>query len=80
MRFENRVDSSISYKRAVINSNSVAVYKTHDELMSVGNRNLCERTHLRPSYQSSEKCVMRNNTVKHVWVKSRKVFTTVGYQ
>ena len=28
----DRVDSSISYKRTVINSNSVATCKTHDEL------------------------------------------------
>ena len=80
MRTVNRVDFSISYKRTVINSNSVATCKTHDELMSVGNRNVCARTQLRPIYRSSGKCVMDNNSVKQVWIKSGKVFTKVGYQ
>ena len=80
MRFENRFDSGISYKSTVINSNFVAGCKTDDKLMSVGNRNVHERTHLRPSHQSSVKCVVKNNIVKHVWVNTGKVFTTVGYQ
>ena len=80
LRTVNRVDSSISFKRTLINSNSVATCKTHDELMSVGYRNVCARTHLRPINRSSGKSVMDNNSVKQVWIESGKVFTNVRYQ
>ena len=48
--------------------------------MSVGNLNVRERTHLRPSRPSSVNCDVHDKPVRQTWVKSGRVFTSVGYQ
>ncbi|GKD96949.1 hypothetical protein Tco_1380846 [Tanacetum coccineum] len=69
----NRVDSSISSKRAVINSNSNSVCKICNKCLISANHDLCVVKYLK---------FVKNvvNKVKRVWKATGKVFTNVGYQ
>ncbi|GKE60827.1 hypothetical protein Tco_1511194, partial [Tanacetum coccineum] len=74
-KHKNHVDSSISYKRTVINSNSNTSCKTcninHDQC--VVRSEMCVK-------QSFATKVWRVKKVKQVWKTKGKLFTTIGHQ
>ncbi|GJZ22221.1 retrovirus-related pol polyprotein from transposon TNT 1-94 [Tanacetum coccineum] len=76
-KHKNRVDSSISYKRTVINLNSNTSFKTCNKCLISLNHDQCVvRSEMRMKQPSATK-VWR---VKQVWKATRKLFTTIGHQ
>ncbi|GJU37631.1 hypothetical protein Tco_1185985 [Tanacetum coccineum] len=76
-KHKNRVDSSISYKRTVINSNSNTSCKTCNKCLISVNHDQC--------VVRSEMCVKQSSAtkvwrVKQVWKATGKLFTTIGHQ
>ncbi|GKA12990.1 retrovirus-related pol polyprotein from transposon TNT 1-94 [Tanacetum coccineum] len=88
LKTTNRVDSSISSKRTVINSNSYSVCQTCNKCLISANHDLCVVNYLHSVNASpSVKNVMRKvkqvwkpKQVKQVWKATGKVLTSVGYQ
>nr|GEV15855.1 hypothetical protein [Tanacetum cinerariifolium] len=84
----NRVESSISSKRTVINSNSDSVCKTCNKCFISANHDICVIKYLNDvNASSSVKNIMRKvkrvwkpKPVKQVWKATGKVRTNVGYQ
>ncbi|GJY22966.1 retrovirus-related pol polyprotein from transposon TNT 1-94 [Tanacetum coccineum] len=84
----NRVDSSISYKRTVINSNSHFVCKTCNKCLIFANHDMCVVNYLHSVNASSfvqnvvrkVKKVWKPKQVKQVWKATGKVLINVGYQ
>ncbi|GKB28131.1 retrovirus-related pol polyprotein from transposon TNT 1-94, partial [Tanacetum coccineum] len=88
LKTTNRVDSSISSKRTVINSNSHSVCQACNKCLIYANHDLCVVNYLHSVNASpSVKNVMRKvkqvwkpRQVKQVWKATRKVLISVGYQ
>nr|GEU50781.1 integrase, catalytic region, zinc finger, CCHC-type, peptidase aspartic, catalytic [Tanacetum cinerariifolium]GEU52821.1 integrase, catalytic region, zinc finger, CCHC-type, peptidase aspartic, catalytic [Tanacetum cinerariifolium] len=84
----NHVDSSISSKRTVINSNSDSVYKTCNKCFISANHDMCMIKYLNfvnaPSLAKNVVCkfkqVWKPKHVKQLWKATGTVLTTVGYQ
>ncbi|GJY17100.1 retrovirus-related pol polyprotein from transposon TNT 1-94 [Tanacetum coccineum] len=77
---KNRVDSSISYKRTVINSNSNTSCKTCNKCLISVNHDQCVVRSGMFVKQSPATKVWRVKQVKQVWKATGKLFTTIGYQ
>ncbi|GJX50547.1 retrovirus-related pol polyprotein from transposon TNT 1-94 [Tanacetum coccineum] len=77
---KNRVDSSISYKRTIINSNSNTSCKTCNKCLISVNHDQCVVRSEVFLKQSPTTKVWRVKQVKPVWQATRKVFTTIGHQ
>ncbi|GKB08878.1 retrovirus-related pol polyprotein from transposon TNT 1-94, partial [Tanacetum coccineum] len=88
LKTTNRVDSSISSKHTVINSNSHSVCQTCNKCLISANHDMCVVTYLHSVNASpSAKNVVRKVTqvwkpkqVKKVWKPTGNILTTVGYQ
>ncbi|GJW68564.1 hypothetical protein Tco_0122988, partial [Tanacetum coccineum] len=78
LKQKNRVDSSINYKRTVINSNSNSVCKTCNKCLISANHDKCVVKYLKSISAPTAKNV--SSTVKQVWKATRKIFANVGYQ
>ncbi|GJY05605.1 integrase, catalytic region, zinc finger, CCHC-type containing protein [Tanacetum coccineum] len=86
LKTTNRVDSSISSKRTVINSNSHSVCQTCNKCLISANHDVCVVTYLHSVNASpSVKNVVRKvkqvwipKQVKQVWKATGKVLTSVG--
>nr|GEU95239.1 hypothetical protein [Tanacetum cinerariifolium] len=83
----NHVDSSISSKYTIINSNSYSICKTHNKCFIIGNHDMCAVYYLNsvnasPSVKNFIRIVkMFRNLSKLTSVESnRKWLTNVGYQ
>nr|GEX19282.1 integrase, catalytic region, zinc finger, CCHC-type, peptidase aspartic, catalytic [Tanacetum cinerariifolium] len=72
---KNHVDSSISYKRTVINSNFNSVCKTCNKCLMVVNHGKCV---VNSVTQPPVKKVWQIKQVKQEWQATRKLFATVG--
>ncbi|GJT89319.1 retrovirus-related pol polyprotein from transposon TNT 1-94 [Tanacetum coccineum] len=79
-KHKNRVDSSISYKRTVINSNSNTSCKTCNKCLISVNHDQCVVLSEMCVKQSSATKVWRVKQVKQVWKATGKLFTTIGHQ
>ncbi|GKE01737.1 hypothetical protein Tco_1389720, partial [Tanacetum coccineum] len=79
-KHKNRVDSSISYKRTVINSNSNTSCKTCNKCLISVNHDQCVVRSEMCVKQSSATKVWRVKQVKQVWKATGKLFTTIGHQ
>ncbi|GJV33865.1 retrovirus-related pol polyprotein from transposon TNT 1-94 [Tanacetum coccineum] len=77
---KNRVDSSISYKRTVINSNSNTSCKTCNKCLISVNHDQCVVRSGMFVKQSPATKVWRVKQVKQVWKATGKLFTTIGHQ
>ncbi|GKD52482.1 hypothetical protein Tco_1281458 [Tanacetum coccineum] len=88
LKTTNRVDSSISSKRIVINSNSHSVCQTCNKCLISPNHDVCVVNYLHsvnasPSVKNvmhKVKQVWKPKQVKQVWKPTGKKFTNVGYQ
>ncbi|GJZ38249.1 retrovirus-related pol polyprotein from transposon TNT 1-94 [Tanacetum coccineum] len=78
LKQKNRVDSSISYKRTIINSNSAFACKTCYKCLIYANHDKCVVKYLKSVRAPSVKNVM--STIRQVWKVTRILFTNVGYQ
>ncbi|GKA91726.1 hypothetical protein Tco_0813651 [Tanacetum coccineum] len=79
LKQESRVDSSISYKRTVINLNSNSVCKTCNKCLIYVNHDKYVMMYLKyVNATPSVKHVMRK--VKQVWKATGKLFTNFNYQ
>ncbi|GJW94353.1 hypothetical protein Tco_0174025 [Tanacetum coccineum] len=84
----NRVDSSISSKRTVINSNSHSVCQTCNKCLISANHDVCVVNYLHsvnasPSVNNvvrKVKQVWKSKQVRQMWKATGKVLTSVGYQ
>ncbi|GJR76970.1 retrovirus-related pol polyprotein from transposon TNT 1-94 [Tanacetum coccineum] len=76
---ENRVDSSISFKRTVINSNSNSLCKTCNECLISSNHVKCVERFLKSYNKPPIKQIWRVKQVKQTWKPTGKIFTTIGY-
>ncbi|GJX33402.1 retrovirus-related pol polyprotein from transposon TNT 1-94 [Tanacetum coccineum] len=84
----NRVDSSISSKRTVINSNSHSVCQTCNKCLIFANHDVCVVNYLHfvnasPSVNNvvrKVKQVWKSKQVRQMWKATGKVLTSVGYQ
>ncbi|GJT84830.1 hypothetical protein Tco_1066547 [Tanacetum coccineum] len=84
----NRVVSSISSKRTIINSNSYSVCKTCNKCLISANHDMCVVNYLHsvnasPSVKNvvrKVKKVWKPKQVKQVWKVTGKLLTNVGYQ
>ncbi|GKB96889.1 hypothetical protein Tco_0983026 [Tanacetum coccineum] len=77
---KNRVDSSISYKRTLINSNSNSVCKTCNKCLMSVNHDKCVVKSLKFVKKPSVNKIWRVKQVKQVWQATGKLFTNVGFQ
>ncbi|GJU20057.1 retrovirus-related pol polyprotein from transposon TNT 1-94 [Tanacetum coccineum] len=77
---KNHVDSSISYKCTIINSNSNSVFKTCNKCLISFNHDKCVVKSLKFVNKPLVNKVWRVKQVKKVWQATRKLFTNVGYQ
>ena len=77
---KNRVDSSISFRRTVINSNSDANCKTCNDCFISGNHDECVKWFLNATYSPPVKNAVKRNLRKRVWKATGNNFTNVGYQ
>ncbi|GJT94309.1 retrovirus-related pol polyprotein from transposon TNT 1-94 [Tanacetum coccineum] len=77
---KNHVDSSISYKRTVINSNSNTSCKTCNKCLIFVNHDQCVVRSEVFVKQSPATKVWRVKQVKQVWQATGKLFTTIGHQ
>nr|GEV55501.1 retrovirus-related Pol polyprotein from transposon TNT 1-94 [Tanacetum cinerariifolium]GEV56445.1 retrovirus-related Pol polyprotein from transposon TNT 1-94 [Tanacetum cinerariifolium] len=75
----NRVNSSISYKRTVINSNSGSLCKTCNKCLFFAKHDVCVAKYLN-SVNASPNVKQVLSKVKHAWKATGKMFTNVGYQ
>ncbi|GKB90239.1 retrovirus-related pol polyprotein from transposon TNT 1-94 [Tanacetum coccineum] len=88
LKTTNRVDSSISSKRTVINSNSHSVCQTCNKCLIYANHDMRVVTYLHfvnatPSVKNvvrKAKQVLKPKQVKQVWKPTSNILTTVGYQ
>ncbi|GJS95418.1 retrovirus-related pol polyprotein from transposon TNT 1-94, partial [Tanacetum coccineum] len=88
LKTKNHVDSSISSKRTVINSNSHTACKTCNKCLISANHDMCVVTYLHsvntsPSVKNvvhKVKQVWKPKQVKQVWKPTGKILPTVGYQ
>ncbi|GJZ26003.1 retrovirus-related pol polyprotein from transposon TNT 1-94 [Tanacetum coccineum] len=88
LKTTNRVDSSISSKHTIINSNSHFICKTCNKCLISANHDICMVTCLHsvnasPSIKNvvcKVKQVWKPNQVKQVWKPTGNILTTVGYQ
>nr|GEY37253.1 hypothetical protein [Tanacetum cinerariifolium]GEY98347.1 hypothetical protein [Tanacetum cinerariifolium] len=71
---KNRVDSSISYKRTVISSNSTSVFKTYNKCLMFVNHDKCVVKSVKSVTQPLVKKVWQIKQVKQVWQASEKLF------
>nr|GEV12280.1 retrovirus-related Pol polyprotein from transposon TNT 1-94 [Tanacetum cinerariifolium] len=74
---KNCVESSISFKRAVVNSNSNSHYKTCNKCMISFNHDECVAKFLKSSNKSLVKKIWRVKQVKQTWQPTWKVFTKI---
>ncbi|GJY21518.1 hypothetical protein Tco_0394084 [Tanacetum coccineum] len=77
---KNRVDSSISDKRTVINSNSNTSCKTCNKCLNSVNHDQCVVRSEMFVKQSPATKVWRVKQAKQVWKATGKLFTTIGHQ
>ncbi|GJS88265.1 hypothetical protein Tco_0770901 [Tanacetum coccineum] len=77
---ENRVDSSISYKRTVITSNSNTFCKTCNKCLNSVNHDQCIVRSAKFIKQSPAIKVWRVKQIKQVWQATGKFFTIIGHQ
>nr|GEV73602.1 integrase, catalytic region, zinc finger, CCHC-type, peptidase aspartic, catalytic [Tanacetum cinerariifolium] len=77
---KNHVDSGISFKRVVVNSNSNSHCKTRNKCMILFNHDECVAKFLKSSNKSPVKKIWRVKQVKQTWQPTGTVFTKVGYQ
>nr|GEV47484.1 integrase, catalytic region, zinc finger, CCHC-type, peptidase aspartic, catalytic [Tanacetum cinerariifolium] len=75
---KNRVDTSISYKRSVINSNSYSVCETCNKCLMPVNHDKCIVKSVKSVSQSLVKKVWQIKQVKQVWQATGKLFATIG--
>ncbi|PWA93819.1 Integrase, catalytic region, Zinc finger, CCHC-type, Peptidase aspartic, catalytic [Artemisia annua] len=75
----NRVDSSISSRRTVINSNSKTICEICNNSLISSNHDECVKTSLNASKLPSVCHAVYYNRVKHVWKATGRKFSTVGY-
>ncbi|GJS71995.1 retrovirus-related pol polyprotein from transposon TNT 1-94 [Tanacetum coccineum] len=88
LKTTNRVDSSISSKHTVINSNSHSVCQTCNKCLISANHDMCVVTYFHyvnasPSVKNvvrKVKQVWKPKQVKQVWKPTGNILTTVGYQ
>ncbi|GKB50387.1 hypothetical protein Tco_0901140 [Tanacetum coccineum] len=88
LKTTNRVDSSISSKRIIINSNFNSVCQTCNKCLIYENHDLCVVNYLHsvnasPSVKNivrKVKRVWKPKQVKQVWKATGKMLTNVGYQ
>ncbi|GJW89795.1 integrase, catalytic region, zinc finger, CCHC-type containing protein [Tanacetum coccineum] len=88
LKTTNRVDSSISSKRTVINSNSRSVCNTCNKCFISANHDMCVVNYLNyvnasPSVKNVVRKVQqvwKPKQVKPVWKPTGKILTNVGYQ
>ncbi|GJT52669.1 retrovirus-related pol polyprotein from transposon TNT 1-94 [Tanacetum coccineum] len=85
LRTKNRVDSSISSKRTIINSNSHTACKTCNKCLIFANQDMCVVTYLHyvnasPSVKNVVREVKQVWKPKQVWKQTSKILPTVGYQ
>ncbi|GJW35746.1 hypothetical protein Tco_0058666 [Tanacetum coccineum] len=85
LKTRNRVDSSISSKRTVINSNSRSVCNTCNKCFISANHDMCVVNYLNasPSVKNLVRKVQqvwKPKQVKPVWKPIGKILTNVGYQ
>ncbi|GJV49393.1 retrovirus-related pol polyprotein from transposon TNT 1-94 [Tanacetum coccineum] len=76
---ENRVDSSISSKRTVINLNSNSLCKTCNECLISSNHVKCVERFLKSYNKPPVTQIWRVKQVKQTWKPTFKIFTTIGY-
>ncbi|GJZ35048.1 integrase, catalytic region, zinc finger, CCHC-type containing protein [Tanacetum coccineum] len=76
---ENSVDSSISSKRTVINSNSNSLCKTCNECLISSNHVKCVERFLKSYNKTPVTQIWRVKQVKQTWKPTGKIFTTIGY-
>ncbi|GKC65213.1 hypothetical protein Tco_1097811 [Tanacetum coccineum] len=79
LKQKNRVDSSISFKRTVINSNSNSVCKTCNKCLIYANHDKCVVKYL-TSVNAPPFVKDVLSTFKQVWKEIGKLFVNVGYQ
>ncbi|GJU26741.1 hypothetical protein Tco_1165362 [Tanacetum coccineum] len=79
-KHKNHVDSSISYKCTVINSNSNTSCKTCNKCLISVNHDQCVVHSEMCVKQSSATKVWRVKQVKQVWKATSKLCTTIGHQ
>nr|GEV38225.1 hypothetical protein [Tanacetum cinerariifolium] len=77
---KNHVDSVISFKCAVVNSNSNSYCKTCNKCIISVNHAECVANFLKSSNKSPVKKIWRVKQVNQTWQPTRTVFTKVGYQ
>ncbi|GJX62460.1 hypothetical protein Tco_0295360 [Tanacetum coccineum] len=77
---KNRVDSSISYKRTVINSNSNSICKTCNKCLMSFNHDKCVVRSLKFVKKSPVNKIWKVKQVKQVWQATGKLFTNIGFQ
>ncbi|GKE20912.1 hypothetical protein Tco_1432424 [Tanacetum coccineum] len=77
---KNHVDSSISYKRTVINSNSNHVCKSCNKCLMSFNHDKCVVKSLKFVKKTPVNKVWRVKHVKQVWQATGNLFTNVGFQ
>nr|GFA82498.1 integrase, catalytic region, zinc finger, CCHC-type, peptidase aspartic, catalytic [Tanacetum cinerariifolium] len=77
---KNCVDSSISYKRNVINSNSNSVCKTCNKCLMSFNHDKYVVKALKFVKKPPVNKVWKVNPIKQVWQATGKLFTNVGFQ
>ncbi|GJY67362.1 retrovirus-related pol polyprotein from transposon TNT 1-94 [Tanacetum coccineum] len=77
---KNRVDSSISYKRTIINSNSNYVCKTCNKCLMSFNHDECVMQSLKFVRKPPVNKVWRVKQVKQVWQATGKLCANVDYQ
>ncbi|GJR41895.1 hypothetical protein Tco_1309998, partial [Tanacetum coccineum] len=78
LKQKNHVDSSISSKRIVINSNSNSMCKTCYKCLISANHDKCVVKYLKSVHAPPVKNVM--SKVKQVWKTTGNLFANVGYQ
>ncbi|GKA68848.1 hypothetical protein Tco_0768765 [Tanacetum coccineum] len=78
LKRKSRVDSSISYKRTIINSNSTSACKTCNKCLISANHDKYVVKYLKSVRAPSVKNVM--STIRQVWKATGILFTNVGYQ
>ncbi|GKB82729.1 retrovirus-related pol polyprotein from transposon TNT 1-94, partial [Tanacetum coccineum] len=75
----NYVDSSISVRHTIFNTNSNSLRKTCNECLISFNHDKCVEHFLKSSKTPPVKKIWRVKQVKQTWTPTGKVFTIVGY-
>ncbi|GKA38244.1 retrovirus-related pol polyprotein from transposon TNT 1-94, partial [Tanacetum coccineum] len=81
----NQVDSSISSKRVVINSNSESVYKTYNKCVNYASHGMCvvnilNSVNATPTVRIGKLYENSLYKTKRVWKATGKLFADIGYQ